>query len=142
MLDPTQLEGYLRSVPSYHSVIRYDRRPWTLNAERRMHYMERARNAREWREAFAWLARANRVPLFHRAVVIVQPHSSRGPLQDCDACHPAAKAAIDGLVDAGVLISDGPLHITEIRYLVALPDASDGLSIIVCNRQPQQSEEA
>lgn len=134
MLDVVRLEGYLRDVPTFVSVVRYDRRPWTLNAERRMHRMERAALAREWREAFAWLARAERVPSFEQAVVIVQPHVARGPFQDCDACHPAAKAAIDGLVDAGVLITDGPRHVVEIRYVAALHDSKDGLSLILCQR--------
>lgn len=98
--------------------------------------MQRAAHAREWREAFGWLARRNQVPAFERAVLIVQPHLAKGQPQDVDACHPAAKAAIDGLVDAGVLISDGPRHVIEIRYMAALPDSQDGLSIFIC--QPNE----
>lgn len=136
MLDAASLEAYLRSVPLVRSVVRYDQKPWTLNAERRMHHMQRAARAREWRNAFGWLARRNRIPTFDRAVLIVQPHIAKGKPQDVDACHPAAKAAIDGLVDAGVLISDGPRHVIEIRYMAALPDSQDGLSIVIC--QPNE----
>lgn len=138
MLDPFTLEAYLRTMPRICSVVRYDKRPWTLNAERRMHRMQRAAHAREWRQAFGWLAIRNRVPAFERAVLIVQPHLAKGQPQDVDACHPAAKAAIDGLVDAGVLISDGPRHVIEIRYMAALPDSRDGLSILIC--QPNEGE--
>lgn len=136
MLDPEALDAYLRTVPRVIAVVRYDQRPWTLNRERRMHRMERAAHAREWREAFGWLAIRNKVPAFERAVVIVQPHLAGGPMPDVDACHPAAKAAIDGLVDAGVLKSDGPRHVIEVRYMAALPDSQDGLSILVC--QPNE----
>jgi len=134
MLDATAVDAYLRVMPIVRSVVRYDAKPWTLNAERRMHHMTRAKLAREWRSAFAWLARTHRVPRAEGAVLIVQPHRAKGRAQDCDACHPAAKAAIDGLVDAGVLKSDGPTDVVEIRYLAALPDSVDGLSIIVCSR--------
>lgn len=132
MLDFQSLEAYLQSVPRVCAVVHFDKKPWTLNAERRMHRMQRAANAFEWREAFGWLARRERVPAFERAVLIVQPYRAKGPAQDVDACHPAAKAAIDGLVDAGVLISDGPKHVIEIRYMAAIPAATDGLSIIIC----------
>lgn len=118
------------------SVVRFNKRPWTLNAERRMHYMTRAALVREWREAFMMLARVNQVIVFKKAVVIVQPYHSKGPRQDVDACHPAAKAAIDGLVDAGVLISDGPEHLIEIRYMASIHDSVDGLSLIIC--QPSE----
>lgn len=120
------------------SAVRYNKRPWTINAERRMHYQTRAALVREWRESFMILARANSVPIYDKAVLIVQPHHIKGPLQDVDACHPAAKAAIDGLVDAGVLKGDGPAHVIEIRYMASLPDSSEGLSIIIC--QPDQGE--
>ena len=140
MLDPASLEAYLDRVPRIRSHIRFDKRPWTLNSERRMHRYERAAAAREWRTAFAVLARANRTPTFARAVVIVQPHRAKGPKQDADACHPAAKAAIDGLVDAGVLKSDGPDHVVEIRYLAAVPDSTDALSIFLCEHNHTEGE--
>lgn len=117
-------------------VIRYDQRPWTLNAERRMHRLERARTAREWRTAFAVLAAANRVGAFGSTpvIVLIQPHLAHGRMFDCDACHPAAKAAIDGLVDAGVLDGDDPEHVTEIRYLRPLRDSADGLTVVILPR--------
>lgn len=103
-----------------------------------MHYQGRAALAREWRQAFFWLAKANKVVAYEKAVVIVQPYYVKGPRQDVDACSPAAKAAIDGLVDAGVLITDGPNHVIEIRYMASLPDSVEGLSLIIC--QPEQGE--
>lgn len=120
-------------MPLICSVVRYNKKPWTLNAERRMHYQARAALAREWRDSFMILARANQIPRFEQAVLIVQPHHVKGPLQDVDACHPAAKSAIDGLVDAGVLIGDGPKYVIEIRYMASLPDSADGLSILICD---------
>jgi hypothetical protein len=136
MLDLNDIESYLRSMDEIRlvSVVRYDKRPHTLNAERRLHHMQRAKLAREWRDAFNWLARLHRLPRLEAAVVIVQPHRAKGPAQDADACHPAAKAAIDGLVDAGVLPSDGPKHLLEVRYMTAIPDPKDGLSLVICER--------
>ena len=37
-------------------------------------------------------------------------------MQDVAACVPAVKAAIDGLVDAGVLIDDAPQHLKAIVF--------------------------
>lgn len=103
-----------------------------------MHYQARAILAREWRHAFMILAKANAVKKFEQAVLIIQPHHASGPVQDVDACHPAAKAAIDGLVDAGVLKTDGPNHVVEIRYMKSLPDSVSGLSVILCELQQEE----
>jgi hypothetical protein len=136
MLDLGGLDPYGDPMPTHIAVVRYDKRPWTLNAERSMHRMERAKLAREWRDAFHWLARMNHLPKVEQAIILVQPHLKGKRSQDCDACHPAAKAAIDGLVDAGVLKGDSPQYVTEIRYLAPLMDSTDGLTIIVAERKP------
>ena len=96
--------------------VTYDARPWTTNAERRMHYMERAHHVAEWRQAFAVLARSAHLPKLERARVIVCPIQPRGRIADHWAYAPAAKAAIDGLVDAHVLVDDDPLHVVEVVW--------------------------
>lgn len=98
-------------------VMSYAAKPWTANAERRMHYMVRARHVAQWRHAFATLARSERLPRIDRARIIVcsiqPPH---GRLADLGAYAPAAKAAIDGLVDAHVLVDDDPAHLVELVW--------------------------
>lgn len=98
----------------------YEARPWTHNAERGMHHMDRARLIREWREAFGWLARQKRTPQLRSAAVTVQPWCENAKsLPDVGACAPAAKAAIDGLVDAGVIADDDPSHLTSLTLVAA-----------------------
>jgi hypothetical protein len=48
--------------------------------------------------------------------VLVTPHLRDGRTQDVGACYPAAKAAIDGLVDAGVIPDDGPQYVTRLTF--------------------------
>lgn len=135
MLDPN-LDGlYVDPMAYVTSVLHYGKRPVTLNAERRMHHFERAKIVKEWRDAFAWLAKLNHVPKLDKVVIIAQPHLAGGRMQDCDACHPSVKAAIDGLVDAKVLIDDAPPHVLEIRYMAPIKDANDGLTITVIARK-------
>ena len=91
---------------------------WTVNAERRMHHHERARRVRETRDAFCWLTRAAHVPRLDRVVFVAQPlASSRRGRQDVGACLPSVKAAVDGVVDAGVLVDDDDRHVVALTFL-------------------------
>jgi hypothetical protein len=47
------------------------------------------------------------------------------------ACYPAAKAAVDGLVDAGVVENDTPDHVTEIRFTAPAMGSHDALVLVV-----------
>jgi len=134
----TAVDGftYGETVPTKIAVVTYEARPWTMNADRQMHHMARAKLVREWRDAFCWLARKERIKPMHQVVIIVQPHLKGKALRDTDSVSPAAKAAIDGLVDARVLIDDGPREVVEIRYLAAIHDSSDSLTLAIYERNP------
>lgn len=107
-------------------------RPWTTNAERRMHHHERAALVAEWRQAFAVLARAERIPRLERVVVVgMQVLASRRSRPDVGACLPAVKAAVDGLVDAGVLVDDDPDHVVELRFTAPAVGGRDALVLLV-----------
>lgn len=93
----------------------YAVRPWTTNAERNWHHMKRHKHVKEWREAFHWLAKQKK-PLAWGEVTI-EPWQKGGVLQDVAACNPAAKAAIDGLVDAGILKDDSPEYLFSVRFM-------------------------
>lgn len=96
-------------------VLEYYDRPWTTNAERTWHYHKRAKKVKEWREAFCVLAIEQKIPLQDKIVVVATPILKSHP-QDVGSALPAAKAAIDGIVDAGVIVDDTPDHLKAIMF--------------------------
>lgn len=96
---------------------RYDRRPWSLNAERgRSHWAQARKDTAEWRQAFFVLGRQQRDARFTRVTVTVET-VMKGRLADTGNTYPAAKAALDGLVDAGVLPDDTPDVVRALTFL-------------------------
>ena len=115
-------------------VFEHHDRPWSTNAERSMHRMKRAALVREWRQAFEMIGRSSKMKRLnpcHIDVMPVQP--DRRWMADVGACLPAAKAAIDGLVDAGVLDDDTPAEVLSIRFWPAeiVPGAKASLRVVV-----------
>lgn len=110
-------------------------KPMTLNRERNLHRMQRAQFVKHWREQFGWLGRqANLRPSVWIHVFAVA-FQRRGPLQDVSSCHPAVKAAIDGLVDIGVVPDDTAEFVPVITYLPP-QRGDDALTIVVeCYRE-------
>lgn len=104
-------------------VIEYNEKPWTHNAERRMNMHVRGKVVKQWRTDFCLLAKYEKIPRLTSAKIRVTPYQKRGKLQDVAACAPAAKAAIDGLVDAGVLPDDSSKFVTSIEF--ASPERGD-----------------
>lgn len=112
--------------------LRYEKRPWTLNLERQGAgggKYKRAALTKEWRGEFARQA-AGLAPLA-RCEVTVQPETRNNVMADTGACVGAAKAAIDGLVDAGVLEGDGPRIVRRLTFLAPVNTGVDALVIIV-----------
>lgn len=111
----------------------YDHKPWTTNAERAGNRWERAKLVKEWRTAFYYFAKQQQIPPLYDVDITVTPHQMKGRLQDVGACNPAVKSAIDGLVDANVMIDDSPKYLKSITYLQ--PDRTkDGITIIVSGK--------
>lgn len=79
--------------------------------------MTRAKRVKEWRGAFYWLAKNAGIPQLEWMKVIAEPWQRGGVLQDVAACNPAVKAAIDGLVDAGVIPDDKPEFLHSVEFL-------------------------
>lgn len=93
-------------------VLEHFERPLPINQFWSKHFHERRRITENWRTTFGWLARQARVPKLSAAVITVGQGVRHGTtLPDVGACFPAAKAAIDGLVDAGVLPNDTPQYV-------------------------------
>lgn len=113
-----------------HYLLTYKKRPLTTNAERSGNRWGRAEHTREWREAFAWIARRERVPRMRWINVTVQPFQKRGRLQDTAACNPSVKAAIDGLVDAGIVPDDTGDYVRQITFLPCVR-GDDQLTLII-----------
>lgn len=97
-------------------IYQHQGRPWTLNAERRgsTHWSATRARTAEWRQAFWTLGVQNR----HRfGPVDIKVHiRQRAPLADTGNAYGAIKAAIDGLVDAGVLKDDTPDIVRSITF--------------------------
>lgn len=111
--------------------LRYERRPWTLNIERQGNRWKRAPLVKEWRLAFADLAREAQIPRLAAIDVVVIPTlKNRRAMPDTGACIGAAKAAIDGLVDAGVLLEDGPEFVRSLRFLAPVVTGADDALLI------------
>lgn len=97
--------------------IEYSARPWTTNAERSGNRWDRAKKTKEWRGAFHLLALEQKQVPLEWCEIIVEPWlKNRSGVQDTGACHPAAKAAIDGIVDSGILEDDTPDIVRSITY--------------------------
>lgn len=92
--------------------------PWLANKDRTMHWSRKAELVAEWRQAFMVLAREARVPHLELARIEVTHYRTAGRWPDVGACAPALKAALDGVVDAGVLDDDDPVHVVAITYAV------------------------
>ncbi len=98
-------------------------RLWTANALRRSHWATRAAITARWRRDTKITALHAAIPHHNRISIEIRPAQARGRLADPGAHEPAAKAAIDGLVDANIIPDDTGQHITSIRY--AAPTRSD-----------------
>jgi hypothetical protein len=110
--------------------LRHEARPWTLNVERQGNRWKRAALVKEWRTKFAELA-IGAAPM-HAVAVIAQPElRNRAAMPDTGACIGAVKAAIDGLVDAGVLVEDGPAVVRSLTFLAPVVTGTDALEIEV-----------
>lgn len=110
-------------------------KPLLMNAERRMHHHARAAVMREWRQVFHTLAVVNRVPPCARVGIDVVHTVVKGKLPDAGACFPAVKAAVDGIVDAGVLPDDGPECVAWIRFHAPRKTGVDSVTLIISNTE-------
>lgn len=111
-------------------------RPWTANTERHWHHMKRAQVVRDARERFYWLAKAAHIPALGRITIDVMPHSKdRRWRPDVAACYPTVKAAVDGLVDAGVIPDDTDDHLVAITFHPVRVSGRNGLHLHITEDQ-------
>lgn len=109
-------------------------RPPCLNAERSGHWTARAELTKEWRQAFYLLAREAGLPRRLPAIRVASfpSYPDRRSWPDLGGWLPATKAAVDGLVDAGVIADDDPEHLVELSFWPPrLASGPPGLTLLV-----------
>lgn len=107
-------------------------RPLTVNKVRTMHRMAWANHVRQEREQWQLIAKRAEIPPQRCIRIIATPlHRDRRSPQDVAACAPEVKAAIDGLVDAGVIPDDDPTHLTEVIFRPPWVCGADGLRLTI-----------
>jgi hypothetical protein len=90
-------------------------RPLTVNALVNMHRQVWAKHTAEVRKFWAELAEGT-PPMVAMAVEATPLHRDRRSPQDVAACAPHVKAAIDGMVDAGVIPDDDAAHLVAVTF--------------------------
>ncbi len=110
--------------------------PLTVNEARRKGAWSFRKELANWREWAA--AEAAGTPALVGPVTVTVTHlrPSRGGLPDTGAPFYAAKAVIDGLVDAGVLPEDGPAVVRRLTFEAPEIVGHHGLRVVV--REVQQ----
>lgn len=96
--------------------LEYGSRPWTTNKDRTMHHHERAKLVKTWRETYKGLAEKAGIPPLKVFAIEAYPKLKDRRLQDTAACNPAVKAAIDGIIDAGVAPDDSNEWLKWIKF--------------------------
>lgn len=106
--------------------LEYRAKPWLLNEERAGgkrgvggHY-GRAARTREWRDAFVKLCWLQSVPPLEWFTVEAIPVCPDQRRPDVGNVFPAVKAAIDGLIDAGVAPDDTDVYLHALTFRPAL----------------------
>lgn len=89
----------------------------TVNKLMRVQHFRRAEHDAAWRLAARFAAKEAGIPHMERVKIIACPWLKGRRSQDVAACLPSVKAAIDGLVDAGVLDDDTPEHVRSLSFL-------------------------
>jgi hypothetical protein len=108
-------------------VFRYEARPMLVNEEtKKGSYHARAAMRREWREQFWALAVMDNIGPQPPSGVTVRHYKAKGTLPDVAACLPSVKAAIDGLVDAGLWPNDTGEWVRSVTFEAPAHDRERG----------------
>lgn len=107
----------------------HEDRPWTLNAERGMHWARHGALTAEWRQAFWAIALENKRPRMQRVDIEVTQTTKTKRMPDPVACFGAFKAALDGLVDAGVISNDTGKFVRSVCFAPIRVTGKDSLEI-------------
>lgn len=116
----------------------------THNAERTMHWREYGAIKKQWRTTTKILAKHIKLPRFQLVEIVVDFEQAKFKLADPGSHAPVAKACIDGLVDAGVLIDDSPEYVLKVTHNAPTRGVVDQVTLHVFGTVredgPEQSE--
>ena len=84
---------------------------WWTSSNDRLHWAQRATRTRHIRQYAALRARAEHVPTYDVALIIARIQYPTARKADPFNAAPVIKAAVDGLVDAGVFPDDDSRHV-------------------------------
>lgn len=118
-------------------ILTYQDRPWLLNAERSGgsrgvggHY-GRAQLVATWRQAYAGLCLEQKVPALQWVEVEATQYCRDRRMPDLGNCFPAVKAAVDGVVDAGVIPDDNGDYLKGLTFRPSIRKGYDALVLRV-----------
>ena len=110
---------------------------WTINAERRWHYHKRAQHVEPVRTAAKLITqtmmRENGWSLIDTPVhVRFHPvQQMKGTLADTANHLPPCKAALDGIVEAGLLHDDNPEWVYEEAFVPVTKSRNPGVRVVI-----------
>ena len=87
-----------------------------INANQRLHWAVKARRTKAWKDAADILARHSTGYFVEPVRIVATIHKARGGRWDAHNLAPTVKAAIDGLVAAGVLADDNNEYVTGVEF--------------------------
>lgn len=103
-----------------------------LNSNQRLHWATKARRTRIIREAAAWATRSLRERPMERVEITAVIHPKTARRFDPHNCQPTVKAAIDGVVDAGLLEDDDATRLVSVAFRAGEKDpAGTRIDLIV-----------
>lgn len=108
-----------------------------INANHRYHWRVKAAMTKTWREETGWLAAASLHPM-DQAQIICELSFADRQRRDPANWAPTAKACVDGLVDAGILVDDSHHYVTGPDMRIGPVSARHfrGLKLLLLARPP------
>lgn len=88
-----------------------------LNSNQRLHWATKARRTRLIRDTAAWVATSLREAPMERAEITAVIHPKTAARFDPHNLQPTVKAAIDGIVDAGLLPDDDAKRVVSVAFV-------------------------
>jgi crossover junction endodeoxyribonuclease RusA len=118
-------------------VLTYPAKPWSVNEQVKWSWPQRRRAVAEWRDTFHVLALQARIPRLGGAWVVARTSVAGHRRYDVGNEFYAVKAAVDGIVSAGVLPDDTPRWVHGLTFLPAVTGAGrPGLTVAVWEHRP------
>lgn len=107
-------------------------KPSNVNRDRNRHWATRSQFTKETREAIFWLCSAAKIPKgLDKVGVTVEHHTKTARRVDVAACVESVKAAIDGMVDYGLIPDDNPDHLLWVKFVAPYKTGNDELLFII-----------